>query len=168
MTPPAAPHELGTTLPVVHDQPRPRRRRRPSSACAGLILPRATTSPGRARQHIRAALAEWLVDEVDARGCELIVSELVTNAVDHTDTPLIRVICRLLDDVVTLTVAAERSHPGEIQATRPEDGDDHGRGLLIVQITADRWGVRQIVGDGVAVAIWAECTVSAHRQGAAC
>ncbi|MDJ0347356.1 ATP-binding protein [Streptomyces sp. H10-C2] len=117
---------------------------------------------------MRAALADWLASDAETDTAVLIVSELVTNAVTHTDSTLIRVVATLLDDVVNLVVAAEQAHEGEIRADVAADGADHGRGLLIVETTADRWGVRPIKGVGCALAVWAECQLTAAPAGTTC
>lgn len=82
---------------------------------------------------------------------ELLTSELVTNALVHTDH----------DAVVTATVGprALRVEVRDFVARRPRmrvpnagDGT-HGRGLVLVQSLADAWGVR---AHGVGKAVWFE------------
>jgi anti-sigma regulatory factor (Ser/Thr protein kinase) len=71
---------------------------------------------------------------------ELLTSELVTNALVHTDD----------DAILTATVGPRglRVEVRDFVARRPRlrapDADDgtHGRGLLLVQSLADAWGVR--------------------------
>ncbi|MCM3299503.1 SpoIIE family protein phosphatase [Streptomyces pseudogriseolus] len=94
-------------------------------------------------------LAEWgLHGLVDAT--ELIVSELVTNAVRHGGGP---VGLRLLRDK-TLTV--EVSDGGAALAPHPRlalTTDEGGRGLYLVAKVSRRWGVRPVPGGKV---VWAE------------
>ncbi|GAB2907463.1 ATP-binding protein [Streptomyces heilongjiangensis] len=80
---------------------------------------------------------------------ELLTSELVTNALIHTDD----------DAVLTATVSPRGLHVEvrDFVARRPrprtaqtEDGTN-GRGLLLVQSLADAWGVRS---HGVGKSVW--------------
>ncbi|MFI8930107.1 ATP-binding protein [Streptomyces sp. NPDC053474] len=82
---------------------------------------------------------------------ELLTSELVTNALVHTDR----------DAVLTATVGPRRlrvevrDFVGRRPRVRaPAAGDaTHGRGLMLVQSLADAWGVR---AHGVGKAVWFE------------
>jgi anti-sigma regulatory factor (Ser/Thr protein kinase) len=82
---------------------------------------------------------------------ELLTSELVTNALIHTDT----------DAVLTATVGPGglRVEVRDFVARRPRlrvpnaDDGTHGRGLVLVQSLADAWGVR---AHGVGKAVWFE------------
>jgi len=82
---------------------------------------------------------------------ELLTSELVTNALIHTDH----------DAVMTATVGPRGLHVevrdfvGRRPRLRVPDADDgtHGRGLVLVQSLADAWGVRT---HGVGKAVWFE------------
>lgn len=166
MTPPATSPTPPQQAPELR---RRRHRRRPTSASAGIVLRRELASPGKARACVRAALNDWHANDDETGTVLLIVSELVTNAVTHTDSALIRVMATLLDDVVRLVVAAEQAHEGEIRADVAADSADHGRGLFIVETTADRWGVRPIAGTGCALAVWAEYQLStATSRGTTC
>ncbi|MDN3021770.1 ATP-binding protein [Streptomyces sp. S.PB5] len=82
---------------------------------------------------------------------ELLTSELVTNALVHTDH----------DAVLTATVGPGglRVEVRDFVARRPRlrvpnaDDGTHGRGLVLVQSLADAWGVR---AHGVGKAVWFE------------
>ncbi len=82
---------------------------------------------------------------------ELLTSELVTNALVHTDH----------DAVVTATVGPHglRVEVRDFVARRPEprvenaDDGTSGRGLVLVQSLADSWGVR---AHGVGKVVWFE------------
>ncbi|WP_437072972.1 ATP-binding protein [Streptomyces sp. enrichment culture] len=84
---------------------------------------------------------------------ELLTSELVTNALVHTDR----------DAVLTATVSPHglrvevRDFVGRRPRLRVPSADDgtHGRGLVLVQALADAWGVR---AHGVGKAVWFELT----------
>lgn len=69
---------------------------------------------------------------------ELMVSELVSNAVVHGSSPIDLELLKA-DDIVKATVTdrgAGRPVPKEPGADEP-----HGRGLLIVRLLAHDWGV---------------------------
>ncbi|MFG2551438.1 ATP-binding protein [Streptomyces sp. NPDC048581] len=82
---------------------------------------------------------------------ELLTSELVTNAIVHTDD----------DAVLTATVGPGglRVEVRDFVARRPRlrvpnaDNGTNGRGLVLVQSLADAWGVR---AHGVGKAVWFE------------
>lgn len=101
-------------------------------------LPRAAESAKAARGLICAALAAWAIDEL-AEDAALVVSELVGNAVEHTTCHLIKVtVTRTSPETVRVAVVDKsRTAP-----TRQTPGDDTvgGRGLLVVDALATRWG----------------------------
>jgi anti-sigma regulatory factor (Ser/Thr protein kinase) len=103
-----------------------------------------------ARRALRRLLRQWgRPGRSDV--AELLTSELVTNALVHTD-----------HDAVLTAVVGPRGLRVEVRdfvAVRPRPcpantGDGtHGRGLLLVQSLADAWGVR---AHGVGKAVWFE------------
>ncbi|MFE6662949.1 ATP-binding protein [Streptomyces sp. NPDC057697] len=105
-----------------------------------LVVPNAPTAPRIVRDFVATVLwaAEHphLVD--DARLC---VSEVVSNAYCHTDSPQVRV--EVTVDHRQMTVYVTDDDPGSTPcprtAVRP-DRDEHGRGLLLVDALAVRWG----------------------------
>ncbi|HEV2371043.1 MAG TPA: SpoIIE family protein phosphatase [Streptosporangiaceae bacterium] len=93
---------------------------------------------GRARAHVRRKLTAWKVDEETAQATELIVSELVTNAIRYGTPPMwLRIIkdlnisCEVHDGS---SVAPRLRHPGTL--------DEFGRGLYIVGRLLQAWGTR--------------------------
>ncbi|MET7620799.1 ATP-binding protein [Streptomyces sp. NPDC005408] len=102
------------------------------------------------RRALRELLGHW--GEQDATDvAELLASELVTNALVHTDHGA----------VVTATVAAStlRVEVLDFMAGLPAARlpgahlDTHGRGLVLVQSLADAWGVHT---HGVGKVVWFE------------
>ncbi len=92
----------------------------------------------RARAHARRKLAAWNVDEETAQATELIVSELVTNAIRYATPPMW---LRIIKD---LTISCE-VHDGSSVAPRlrhPRTLDEFGRGLYIVGRVVQAWGTR--------------------------
>ena len=102
-------------------------------------LPALEESADAARNLVRIALATWHLDELTDSGI-LLVTELVANAVKHTNTRSIRVIVsRPSERFVRIGVTDKARVMPEM--TKP--GDDlltSGRGLLLIDALADRWG----------------------------
>ncbi|MFD4015961.1 SpoIIE family protein phosphatase [Streptomyces sindenensis] len=96
------------------------------------------TTPATARVLVRDRLRGWGLDEGTVDATELIVSELVTNAVRYGTPPLrLRL---LLDSTLTCEV-----HDGSTAAPHLRHArtvDEGGRGLFIVSRLASHWGAR--------------------------
>ncbi|MEV6804165.1 ATP-binding protein [Streptomyces sp. NPDC017248] len=108
-----------------------------------------------ARRELRQLLRHWgKPGRSDI--AELLTSELVTNALVHTDE----------DAVLTAVVdcGVLRVEVRDFVGRRPEvhgpatDEDTHGRGLVLVQSLADAWGVRS---HGVGKSVWFELDAEA-------
>lgn len=82
----------------------------------------------------------------------LVLSELVTNAVQHTRSESIRVDIDLHDDGRLRLVVVDTA-PGPVEPRVAAPGDGSGRGLRIVDQVASDWGVE--VGASTK-AVWAE------------
>lgn len=103
-----------------------------------------------ARRALRELLRHW-GRPGSSEIAELLTSELVTNALVHTDR----------DAVLTATVSPRglrvevRDFVGRRPRLRAPVADDgtHGRGLVLVESLADAWGVR---AHGVGKAVWFE------------
>ncbi|MFD7530155.1 SpoIIE family protein phosphatase [Streptomyces sp. NPDC059849] len=101
-------------------------------------LPSDRTSPGVARTLVRDRLDGWHLDEETIEATELIVSELVTNAVRY-GTPPLRL--RLILDR-TLTCEVHDGSPVSPHLRHARTVDEGGRGLFIVSQLAAHWGIR--------------------------
>ncbi|WP_329456944.1 ATP-binding SpoIIE family protein phosphatase [Streptomyces sp. NBC_01497] len=124
--------------------------RDPSSASGGLLAPRraaltiAQADPERiadARHQLRALMHDW-PDEEQVDSAVLMVSEMVTNVLVHTDG----------DALVSAQTAGEsggRTLRVEVADTsdelphrrRPGEMASSGRGLVLMEVLADEWGV---------------------------
>ncbi|MBE4739097.1 SpoIIE family protein phosphatase [Streptomyces caniscabiei] len=102
---------------------------------------------------VRAAalrqLADWGLDEA-AFAAELVLSELITNAIRHGAGP-IRV--RLLRDRSLICEVADTSSTAP-HLRRAATTDEGGRGLFLVAQLSQSWGTRYTTEGKV---IWAEC-----------
>ncbi|MFJ9338573.1 SpoIIE family protein phosphatase [Streptomyces sp. NPDC101733] len=110
-----------------------------------------------AREAVVDRLAAWGLDDL-AFVTELVVSELVTNAIRYAGGPVgLRL---LLDEVLVCEVSDPSSTQPRLRRAR--DTDEGGRGLFLVAQLADRWGSR-FTGDGKT--IWTEQAIDpAHRE----
>ncbi|SDR09493.1 Histidine kinase-like ATPase domain-containing protein [Streptomyces sp. 2112.3] len=118
-----------------------------------------------ARRIIRTELARWgLPEHVEI--AELLVSELVTNAVQHAWGPLhLRMSHSPLDRTLRCDIAD--GCPAAPPAHRPpaRADEDHGRGLHLVDQLATRWGARHTAAGKT---VWFELRTpgsSARRRG---
>ncbi|MFE7264594.1 SpoIIE family protein phosphatase [Streptomyces sp. NPDC057592] len=105
-------------------------------------LPSDLTSPGVARTLMRDRLDSWHLDEETIEATELIVSELVTNAVRYGAPPLR---LRLILDR-TLTCEVHDGSPVAPHLRHARTADEGGRGLFIVSQLATHWGTRYGAG----------------------
>ena len=83
-----------------------------------------------------AALEAEDVDPV-VDTAELLVSELVTNAVRHAATPS-ELMVAYFDETLRVHVADDDRSPPQL--AQPDWSAEGGRGLLLVDVLADRWG----------------------------
>lgn len=117
-----------------------------------LPLPPSGQAPGLARQATRDALAAWRLEELTETAV-LLVSELVTNAVQHASAGGSAIVLRLETAGDWLRIEVHDACPGE-PAPRPRAGlEESGFGLVLVEAMADKWGVRRTVSGK---AVWAE------------
>ncbi|MFF7330240.1 SpoIIE family protein phosphatase [Streptomyces sp. NPDC090306] len=148
------------------------RRRRPSAPQSGgrvqqHVAPGDPEALAEARHMIQAAVAAWgggeRSDEV-----ELVADELITNALMHTEGSAVVTFRALTDGGGTpgrrLRVEVEDS--SSALPRRREAGDDgvSGRGLLLVELLADVWGVE---ARGGGKSVWCEFTVPEEERNAA-
>ncbi|MFD4142692.1 MULTISPECIES: SpoIIE family protein phosphatase [unclassified Streptomyces] len=103
----------------------------------GWDLPAEPVAVGRARELATQRLHEWGLEELSF-STELVVSELVTNAVRHADGPLH---LRLIRDRTLICEVADTGHTSP-HLRHSEADDEGGRGLFIVAQLVDRWGTR--------------------------
>lgn len=116
---------------------------------ASVALPAATTAPRDARHFTVETLQEWGVDAVSDEA-ELIVSELVTNALRHARSPS-RVALSATDSCLRIEVADDGQGGAVRRHAVPEDTGGHG--LMLVEAMADRWGAHH---DGHEHVVWCE------------
>lgn len=90
----------------------------------------------------------------------VLVSELATNAVRHSGGRDFEVSVEHEAGANRLWVGVTDTGAGNPVLRRPPDTDEHGRGLQLVGLLADRWGVRRRRSDD-AKTVWFELTSAA-------
>ncbi|MGY1452828.1 ATP-binding protein [Streptomyces sp. SS8] len=162
LEPVVPPGGAGRPAVTAGDRPPPRR--------AEFALPARAGSVARARRLVRGLLAGWGADEAGRDTAALVVSELFTNAVVHTGSGT--VVCELREErgaaagegvPLRLEVRGRRPGPpaGSASRARPP-GEEHGRGLMLVEAVSEAWGIREAHGCGWSV--WARLPASAAER----
>jgi anti-sigma regulatory factor (Ser/Thr protein kinase) len=121
-----------------------------------LALAPDADAPARARAFVERVCKIWSVGKV-AKLAALVASEMVTNAVIHAKTRAVMML-RLAGQTLHISVRDGDPRPmyrPVLGATGASD-QDHGRGLLILDAMADRWGSHP-TADGKVV--WATISV---------
>ncbi|WP_170324067.1 ATP-binding protein [Cryptosporangium phraense] len=133
-----------------------RQPRRHTIPTATARLPRIPGSANTARRFAADFLASSGAAGMVVEDVVLLVSEVVSNAIEHTDgAGAVQLDLRLDGAVLHVAVSDDSVQLPELQN---RDGKAHrGRGLQLVEMLADEWGVR-VRPDGKTV--WFELTVA--------
>ncbi|MFE3492974.1 SpoIIE family protein phosphatase [Streptomyces sp. NPDC059169] len=158
-----------TTLDTVCDRVLTRLLTHPPDDDIALLIGRTRTLPShnvatwelspdpaivaQARQHTTRQLTAWGLDHA-VFTTELIVSELVTNAIRYGHPPIH---LRLIHDHATLISEVFDSSNTTPHLRRARTYDEGGRGLLLVAQLTERWGTRHTP---TGKTIWAEQTLA--------
>ncbi|MFH9982850.1 ATP-binding protein [Streptomyces sp. NPDC017179] len=123
-------------------------------AFGGLSLPGDDlASAPTARRYVRDTARSWGLPAGSAEDLEIITGELVANALEHSGSRRITVACALHRALVTVGVTDTGTGPTPSPASMPSPESEHGRGLLITDALATRWGTHR-TSSGLTV--WAE------------
>ncbi|MGW2963127.1 SpoIIE family protein phosphatase [Streptomyces sp. NPDC001220] len=122
---------------------------------ASWTLPGDETAVRSARRLAAGQLAEWDLDGLED-STELIVSELVTNAVRHSTGPIGLRLIR--DQVLTCEVFDTTDCLPRLR--RAHTTDENGRGLFLVAQLSRRWDSRPVPGGKV---VWSEQDLATPR-----
>ena len=116
-----------------------------------ITVDRAPSAVAAGRRYVRGLMEHEGVDEGNA---VLVVSELLTNAVDHGAGCRMGLLVAEADERIRIEVSDDGG-TGRQPAVRGDVGPDseRGRGLFLVAAVAEEWGV-QVRPDGTTV--WAE------------
>ncbi|AWW37811.1 serine/threonine protein phosphatase [Streptomyces cadmiisoli] len=96
-------------------------------------------APGKARRLVRRALARWELEDL-TDSVELLVSEVVTNAVRYASRPITLRLLRT--DVLRCEVGDDVPQLPRLRQARATD--EGGRGLYLVNRLARRWGATRL------------------------
>jgi anti-sigma regulatory factor (Ser/Thr protein kinase) len=111
----------------------------PQSAVVVHEFPADRAAVSAARELVAATLRDWSVPEATADSINLLASELVTNAVLYARPPFWLRLRRTAGQVMLEVHDGATFLP---RRQRPTLTDEHGRGLQLVALLADRWGSR--------------------------
>ena len=135
----------------------------------GWHIERELAPSARSSATARTLTADWLGGLLDPIAQDasravgeatLIVSELVTNAVQANSHAIGLSLTLEPNDPVILTIAVEDDAPGTPALTTGPLTRTHGRGLLLVDALSRRWGTRP---QPHTKSVWAELTIVANR-----
>ena len=121
------------------------------------VLPPQPASAGTARELVVSRCREWCVASL-SDDLALVVTELVANAVRHAGTD-IEIRLFPLSGGVRLEVADGSTRP--LRPRKATIVDEGGRGLLLVDALATRYGVE---AEPAGKKVWAELRVDNHAS----
>lgn len=107
-------------------------------------------SCARARQVVRDAASSWGLSEDLSDDAQLVVTELVSNGIDHGEGLITLTVSRKTDGML---VEVHDESPKQPQLRPVDPSSARGRGMQLVQALSVRWGTTP--GDGGKV-VWAE------------
>jgi anti-sigma regulatory factor (Ser/Thr protein kinase) len=131
------------------------------------------TAPRLARVFVRQVARDWKLPEQCAETVELLVSELVTNAVKQTGrvvgppTPgatehVAVVVLRLRVVGTALRIEVWDNDPMPPKKADQDPDSENGRGLVLVEALSEQWGCYVPTGGGKVV--WCEVKLLAHEE----
>jgi anti-sigma regulatory factor (Ser/Thr protein kinase) len=120
---------------------------------ATLALVREPESVGKARTFVRAMLQIWECQDPEEIAT-LLTSEAVTNAIRYSHDGITVELSLVSDEVLLIETSDDNPSPPIVGSSTPTS--ESGRGMLLVDALARRWGVRP-AGDRKVV--WFEVSV---------
>ncbi len=117
-----------------------------------LTLHAARPAVGQARQATREVLASWRVAHLEETAV-LLVSELVTNSVQHAVGGGSELALRLQITNTALRIEVHDGDPRWPRPGAPAELDESGFGLVLVDALASKWGVSDTA---TGKAVWVE------------
>ncbi|MFB6435309.1 ATP-binding protein [Streptomyces sp. NPDC056411] len=119
-------------------------------------LPARCSSVSEARSRVSALLREWGAGQQVRDDVELVVSELFTNAVRHTESEKIGCELSLTAAHIRIEITDEGGAGYSAPHVQPGSVDKEcGRGLFLVGALSDGWGSRPADG-GRGRVVWAD------------
>lgn len=102
-------------------------------------LPCVPESVGRARALVSSVLAAWDLEKHLADCAEIVISELLTNAVDHTETLRSTIVIERRGSIAVRIGISDQSHAAPFVKSATGDAES-GRGLRLVDALSRIWG----------------------------
>ena len=136
-------------LPTVRERPLPLA----DSRRDVLRLPAQAASVGAARRRVRTTLHGWSLERVGDDAC-LVVTELFTNAVLHSGSDHVTCALWASEGLLHIEVTDQGYRAAGPAVRRAGDGEENGRGLVLVSHLAHQWGVVHPV-PGTGRTVWA-------------
>ncbi|QRX97465.1 ATP-binding protein [Streptomyces sp. A1-5] len=119
-------------------------------------MPARRTSVPEARKRVSALLREWDAAQQVRDDVELVVTELFTNAVRHTDSEKVGCEITLVGAHIRIEITDEGGLCASAPHARPGTLDQEGgRGLLLVCALSESWGTRPD-DSGRGQVVWAD------------
>jgi anti-sigma regulatory factor (Ser/Thr protein kinase) len=131
-----------------------------------LRLPAQAASVGAVRRRVRVTLERWGLDGRGDDAC-LVVTELFTNAVLHSGSDQVTCVLWTGEGLLHIEVTDQGSRAAGPAVRCAGDGEENGRGLVLVSHLAQQWGVVH-PGSGTGRTVWAAlaCTGIPLQKGA--
>jgi anti-sigma regulatory factor (Ser/Thr protein kinase) len=107
------------------------------ASARSISLPSDPRAARTARRFVRDALTEWGLDDVD-QIAELLTDELVGNVVRHVGSPME---VRASHRPETIRIEVDDASPQPPIRRHADQLDEHGRGILFIEMLATDWGV---------------------------
>lgn len=124
---------------------------------ARLDLDHTVEAPRLARRFVTKTLQEWQAPETSIEHAQLLVSELVSNAVLHATGP-IRMVIEETEAGGVWRIEVCNAGAGEPRMRRAAPQDLSGRGLQLVDELARGWGSSRVDGE---TSVWFEVSSDA-------
>lgn len=112
------------------------------------------SSAAEARRRTLAQLLHWRTPGDAQDNAQLVISELVTNALRHTRSTSVSCELRINGSLLRVAVSSEGAGPSQ-EPVRAGEEDEGGRGLLLVVALSRGWGVRP-TDAGRGHTVWAD------------
>lgn len=133
----------------------------PPVHCHSFDLPAVPAEVARVRASVAFLMRGWGVDPAAWDDVLLVVSELATNALQHSSHD--RIVGRFVHvhGLLRFEVEEQDIGPALPEARQADDDDENGRGLFLVDALSTDWGVTPLP-DGDGHIVWAELDAGAN------